>query len=208
MFEGIDDSFGAMIVLQLDLAEFGLQAGVGEMNGKLARGYICHNRDERDEENDWRQTDEKVGEDELVAQAPEHVLPDKTPCQGQRDADEGQADEELHEREECPDGSWNPAAEEKGSEPYREPEYSSGEPCRQPMQQPRGGLRRGRVTRILHSLPPPPPQPAARDSGYSVSPKNELRRAAVNRRETPTSSGLPKYKTDRRPTESPATEEL
>src|SRR5437868_5909029 len=54
------------------------------------------------------------------------------------------------------------------------------------------------------NLPPPQPLPDAPASTCSVWQKNGLRQAIADRREMPTSSTLPKYKTGRTPTGSPA----
>ncbi len=108
MFEGIDDAIGAVFVFGLDLAEFGLQAGVGEVDGELAGGDVGHDGHERDEENYGCEADEEIGEDELVAQAPQHVLAHETPDERHRDADERDADEDLHDAEKGSDATGNP----------------------------------------------------------------------------------------------------
>src|SRR5580704_15666926 len=205
MLQILHDSLGTMFVLDADLAEFGLQPGIGEMDGELSSIYISHHRYQGHEQDHGRQADQQVGEHQFVAQAPQHVLPHQPPEQRKRNADQGDADKYLQNAEEGPEASGNLPRQEKEAEPDAKPECRPGKACRQPCPEPGADLRLGRATLTFHYLPPPPPPPALPVSTCNVWPKNGLRRATADRRETPTSSTLPKYKTDRTPTESPAT---
>src|SRR6266700_2105420 len=209
MLQLLHDSLGTMFVLDVDLAELCLQPRVGEMDSKLSSGNISHHRYQGHEQHHRRQADQQVGEHQFVPQAPPHVLPHQPPEQRQGDGRQGDSDEDLQDGEEGPEASGNSSREEEDAEPDAKPECRPGKSGRQPSPDPGQRLRLGRgpglAIRTFHCLPPPPPSPAAPTSMHSVWPKNGPRRATADRRETPTSSTLPKYKTDRTPTESPAT---
>ena len=56
MLQPLDDSLGTMFVLDADLAEFGLQACVGQMDSKLSGGYISHHRYQGDKQDNGCQS--------------------------------------------------------------------------------------------------------------------------------------------------------
>src|SRR5882757_6726619 len=137
------DSLGTMFILNADLAEFGLQPRVGKMDSKLSSGDISHHRYQGYEQHHWRQADQQIGEHQLIAQAPQHVLPHQPPEQRKRNRDQRDTDEDLQNAEEGPEASRNLPGEEEKAEPSAKPECRPGKSRRQPSPKSGAGLRLG-----------------------------------------------------------------
>ncbi len=126
---------GAVPALSAQAAEFGLEAGIDEVNGELSGGDVGGDEDQGDEEDGGGETDEKVGQDELVAEAPEHTLAREPPEKWNTHGDERNSDEYLDDAKEGSETTGNPTAKDvEDAEPKAEPEDGSGEACRQPRE--------------------------------------------------------------------------
>ena len=54
------------------------------MDRKLPRGDVSGNQDQGKNQDNWRESDEKIRQDQLVAQAPKQTLPDSRPDERHR----------------------------------------------------------------------------------------------------------------------------